>query len=367
MGRFTKSLFKNIKGNKLTLDSRDHLYTSKVFGGLLEGVAADGGNTVPSPLANFFIDRIANRSWLRQMVRSVPIDSKTLDIPILDSGNSVYLGAEGYSMVTEGGSDQASSSMSKAQWSQLTITPKKFHALTGYSTELEEDSALNIAQIVTDELLRSISEAEQQAAMQGSTTLFSWSAGDVRKAFGGIIDSTPGLLAGTGSKWTPVSSVAENWIHAGSSKLTTQNILQLQERLAESNGILNTIMVNPTIGVRLNDPIEFEQFQTIDKIGADAANIRGLVGKLYGADVVVCNDIPTGVSVFNVNTSAPKDTLVLGFDKDTLNLYDRRRITMRMRYKFEEDVIEQQYTQRLTFAAHQKRLLAGLAQVQSAV
>jgi len=369
MGSFTKSLFKHIKGNSIILDSRDHLYNSKVFGGALEGTDSAGGYTVPSPLANFFIDRIAVRSWMRQLIRAVPIDSKTLDIPIMVSGNSVYFGSEGYSMVTEGGSDQSSSSMGKIVWDQLTITPKKFHALTGYSTELEEDSALNIAQITTDELLRGISEAEQLAVMQGSTTLFSWTAGDVRKAFGGIINSTPGTNAGTGAKWTPPTSdsVADNWINAGSSKLTTKDILELQAKLAEQNGILNTIMVNPTVGVRLNDPIEFEQFQTIDKIGGEAANQRGVVGRVYGADVIVCNDLPTGVAVFNVSVSAPKDTLVLGFDKDTLNLYDRRLITMRMRYKFEEDVIEQQYTQRLTFAAHQKKLLAGLAQVQSAV
>lgn len=355
---------------KTIFDSRNYQFTGKAFTGMTEGTDTEGGHTVPSPLANFFKDELPKNSWARKLFEVRSMGGKTLDIPLLTSGDAVYLSDEGKDLLTEGGADQASTSVSKPVWSQLTLTAKKFAGLTGYSTELEEDSVLNIAEIALMKIVRALNEYEEQAFIQGESggSKFGWSAGDTRRAFDGLIDIIQGAAAGTGGNWTPDASTFTNWQDGASTKLTTEHMLQLLATIEENRGECNTIFVSPTIAARLRDPIEFEMLQTVKDIGpTEAALIKGFVGKFYTANIYVSHFMPTGVAVFNTSVVAPKDSLIIGMDKDAVVIGDRRRAEILTRHRFYQDINEIRLTERIAFGAYYPQLVAGVADVQAAI
>ncbi|MFQ5531116.1 MAG: phage major capsid protein [Candidatus Nanoarchaeia archaeon] len=356
----------NLKNvDQLVFDARNYQFTGKAFGGMTEGVAADGGNTVPSLMANYFIDLIATKQTTRNIVKTIPVSGKTFEIPKLTAGDTVYLGGEGKHMLTEGGADQASSSMTKPTWGKITVTPQKLIGLTAFSTELEEDSALNIAQIAIEKLLYALSQWEEKAFIQGEAngTKFSWTAGDPRYAWDGFIDAIPGTELGTGSNWTPDDSSPSNWIDGGSNVLTKSELDQLLAKIEDQGGVCDAIYVTPVVQARMRDKSEFDIFQGLDKIGADAALIKGFVGRFYTANIYVNSHVPVGTT-FGTNTD---DAVVIGFDTTSPFIGDRRTITINERYEFYSDVIELQFTERLDFKFEHNELLAGIADVKNAV
>lgn len=360
---------------KINFSSKNYSFNgkapmSKTYAGLIEGTNSAGGYTVPSPLADWFLNQLDKNSWARQLFEVRTMNSKTLTIPRITDGDTVYLGGEGLNMNTEGGLSQASSSYTKPTWSTLTITPVKFNGLSGYSSELEEDSILNIAQITLKELVKGFNWFEEQAFIQGEAggSKFGWTSGDTRYGFDGLIDKVQGTLASTGNNWTPDSDTNTNWIDGQSQKLTTNMLNQVIAKIEEQRGTCDVMLVSPNVASRLRDKNEFEMLQTVKDIGADrAALIKGFVGRYYTADIFVSHFLPTGVSVFNSSTSDPKDTLMLGLDSKSPVIVDRRKLDLLTRANFYEDVYEMRMTERVGFSAYYDELIAGIADVQSAV
>lgn len=357
----TKKIFK--------FDANKYQFTGKAWSGADTATDSEGGVTVPSPLANWFKDELKKNSWARQLFEVRPMDGKTLKIPLLTTGDAVYLSDEGLDFTTEGGADQSSNSYTKPVWGSMTLTAKKFAGLSGYTTELGEDSSLNVADIMLRKLIQALTEYEEKAFIQGEAggSKFSWSSGDVRYAFDGLIDIVQGSSAATGSNWTPDASTYGNWTDQGSVKLNNDALLGLIAKIEEQRGVCNTILVNPLIAARLRDPTEFEMLQGLKDIGPKAGLIRGFIGRYYTADIYVSHFMPSGVAVFNTSTSAPKDTLILGMDKQSPVIGDRRKIEIMQRHRFYQDVNEVRVTERIAFGAYYPQLIAGVADVQAAI
>ena len=127
------------------------------------------------------------------------------------------------------------------------------------------------------------------------------------------------------------------------------------------------MLVNPQVAARLRNKTEFEMLQRLDAVGKEAALIKGWVGKYYTANVYVSHFMPTGVAVFNTATTSPKDSIVLGLDKSSPIIGDRRSIEVLQRHRFYQDVNEIRLTERIAFGSRYPQLLAGLADVQNAV
>ena len=351
-----------------TFDSKNHVF-GKTYAGMIEDTDSAGGYTVPSPLADWFVNVLAKNSWCRRLFQVRPMPGKTFTIPQITSGDAVYLSGEGLSITTEGGADQASTSYTRPVWDTITLTAKKFNGITGYSTEVEEDSALNVADIAMQELARSLVEFEERAFIQGEAggSKFGWTAGDTRYAWDGLIDICQGDNAGTGANWTPDSSTNSNWTDAEQDKLTADDLNNLLADIEDQKGTCDALFMAPRMLARMRDMTEFEALQTLDKIGDKAALLTGAVAKWYTANIYVSHDMPEGVAVFNSATEAPKDTLILALDTRYPVIADRRKYNVLTRHNFDTDVNEIRINERLAFGTLRPEMIAGLADVQLAI
>ena len=336
--------------------------------------STDVADSIPTITADWFIDQLTFNNKLRQIVQVYRMPNKTVDIPKITGGLKVFIQGEGYDIRTESGLDQASSGYTKPTMSKITLTAKKFSGITGWTSESEEDSVLNLPQLFLNKLAKAMADFEELAMIQGdennalgltgtvggSYDNFPLTAGDVRYAFDGLIAIAPGSSPG----WTPKDPSPSNIIDGGSDALTYDEMNQLFSVIEESAAKLTDIFIRPKVHARLRNDAEFEAFLTVDKIGQDrAANIKGFVGKYYDANVFVTDKVPVGTA-FGTNSD---DTLVIGFDRNELIIGDRRIVSFNKQHEFYRDVIEIRVDERIDFKALHNEGVALIADVKDTI
>jgi len=313
---------------------------------------------IPTETANFFYDRIYWENRLRNIVTTIPMPRETFRIPVKTAGSKVFRQGEGLRLDTESGLDQASSGFVAPTISYIDLVADKFSSITGWTTELEEDSVISIPQMMFEELAISMGEYEELAMLQGDAAAAlglngtitgydnaPFTAGDVRYSFDGLIALTPGADASC-PNWTPKDLTPLNIQDGGSNALTRNELNKLISDLEEQGYRCTDIFMRPRTAGRLRDDVEFEHFQTIKDIGmAKAALIRGYVGDFYGSNVFVTDRIPEGTG-FGTNAD---DSLVLGFDRRLPLIGDRRKINFVKRHAFYVDAEEIKVSERIGF------------------
>jgi hypothetical protein len=283
-------------------------------------IAAQGGETIPTPLADYYLDLLRDSTFLMQEFPHIKMTADTFEIPKLTGKNTAYLIGEGLDMTTEGGADQSSNSYSRTTWSSVTLNAHKLGVLTGYSSELAEDSLISIANMTMLEAVKQMSEAIEQAFIWGDTTgaIVTYTAGQPEKAFDGIIHQVPNSSAAPAG-WTPVNTSHDNMVDAAQALLTRDHLSAFINKLELVTGDrkMHTMAIPPAIIGRLRDNVEFEDFQSISHIGGKAALLRGQVGDFYGVNVVPTGFMPKGgdttpatATTNFVSTAA--DTMILG-------------------------------------------------------
>ena len=128
------------------------------------GTAADGGNLVPDPLSDALINLMEQRGAARQACQRVVMSADTWTVPKVTAHATVYYPAEA-AAITE--SDLA--------FSQVQLTAKKLAALVKMSTEVTEDSIVDIMNVVVESIAYSI-------ALEEDKNLFNGVAGGVNTA-----------------------------------------------------------------------------------------------------------------------------------------------------------------------------------------
>ena len=164
-----------------------------------EGVTSAGGALVPPEFHDSLINLIETHGLMRRLATVVPIGRDDASWPKIDSDVTVY--APG-----EGGSITASSPV-------LSVVPlvcKKIAALTAISSELAEDSAIAIGELVGGSMGRAFAKVEDQAGLLGDGTstyfgytgvtgafqsLASYSAQTVSTALGGLVTAAGNTYA----------------------------------------------------------------------------------------------------------------------------------------------------------------------------
>lgn len=149
---------------------------SGVFAAAGEGTNSTGGYLVPAEMANTIIDLREEFGTARRFCSVVPMMSDTKDVPKRDSGLTAYFVAE-----------NAAATESQKGWSNVNLTAKKAAVLTRYSTELDEDAIINMA----DDLSREIAYAF--AVLEDACL---WN-GDGSPTYGGIYGLRPKIIATT--------------------------------------------------------------------------------------------------------------------------------------------------------------------------
>lgn len=161
-----------------------------IYNAMSEGTDSAGGFTVPTPLSSTIVRLVEEYGLARQLARVVPMSADVLNVPRRTAGLTTYFPAEG-----------ASITASDLTFAQATVTAKKYAALAIMSTELDEDSVINMADLVADEIALAFATSEDT----------NWLIGDGTGTYASVSGFADALAAGAtydaGSGETTVASL----------------------------------------------------------------------------------------------------------------------------------------------------------------
>ncbi len=164
-----------------------------------EGTNTAGGFTVFDQVSNDVIDLREKYGVFRQNVKVVPMTSDHLKI------NRRTGGLTGYWL-----SEAGSFTQSQKSWDQVTLTPKKRGILVLWSTELNEDSVVNLADDLASEAAYEFATVEDQCGFIGDGTSTYAGMRGVAWKFETENTSLAGLVtAATGHDTTPEIDITD--------------------------------------------------------------------------------------------------------------------------------------------------------------
>lgn len=350
-------------------------------------IAADGGETIPSPLADYYMDLLRDSTFVRQLGGTIGMKSKTLEIPKQLTGNQLYVVGEGSKMTSEGGADGSSSSYSKSTLGSITLTNYKLGVLAGYTTELAEDSLIDIARFVITNGALAMAEGEELAFLWGSTDTGGnelgedYDVGQPSSLFSGLIQEVPyasnsGVVTvGGASGWTsPNTGNGDHVIDAGQALLAQSHLNKAKALVSneKGNGKVTDFLVTPNILARMRDPVEWDNFQRLDAIGGKAALLTGAVGDFYGSNIISTGFLPTGdktaaggypVDAAGLFVENAGDGMVLGLDRRAYVIGQRRAVEVRTQHNFDQDVEEIRFLERVAFKVRRPEWLVLVGDV----
>lgn len=130
-----------------------------------EGVNSDGGYLVPDEFSSEVIDLREKYGVLRQNAKVEPMAKETKKVPVRTGGLTAYLVGE-TSAMTE----------STKAWGQVSLVAKKLGVLTRMTSELNEDSLVNLADDLAQEISYTFAYSEDLAGFvgDGTSTYYGW-------------------------------------------------------------------------------------------------------------------------------------------------------------------------------------------------
>lgn len=143
---------------------------------LAGGVFTTGGALVPEEMASTIIDLREQFGIMRQCARVMPMGSDVMTIPRRTGSGTASWTGEG-----------AAITQSTAAFDNVELVAKKLAALSLISTELTEDSMIDIAAYVAEDFAQVVAEAEDDAYLNGDGT----------STYGGIVGIRVALIDGT--------------------------------------------------------------------------------------------------------------------------------------------------------------------------
>jgi HK97 family phage major capsid protein len=286
--------------------------------------AGVGGDFLPVPLANTFIDLVRDQNWVRQLVQTVPMGSKTLDFPKILTGPSVYYESAENAQAVE-------TSMTTGS---VRLTAKKLFAQLKASEELFEDAAFDMDTIIRQHFVNSLADAEEEAFVDGETTHTAsavtpgaatesnWYTKDHRLIFDGLATLSTASGAATG-------------VNGAGASITSAMIREAIYNLGVYARSMKDVVVllNPWSA---NELLDDAKLVTLDKYGSQATIFTGEIGRLYGqARVLTSPYLADGKGVFfhRGNPLIGDRRLVRLRGEDVIE-YDQRRLVISERLDF---------------------------------
>lgn len=122
-----------------------------------ETIDSAGGALVPNELSDAIIDLREEYGVFRKLAKVYPMGRDTITVPRRSGGLTVVPTSEGGS-ITE----------SQKTWNQVTLTARGLKILTAYSTELDADAVINIADDLASEMATAFAQFEDQRGFRGT-------------------------------------------------------------------------------------------------------------------------------------------------------------------------------------------------------
>jgi len=128
-------------------------------------LSESGGGTGPelilTPVEAEVLRLIKDNSYIRQVCRTMPMISKSHNIPSLDTDVTAAFIAEA-GAITD--------SMAATNWSSMTLTAKKLAGIATISAELLQDSAIALSEFLFTAIAEQIGRLEDTEALEGAGT-----------------------------------------------------------------------------------------------------------------------------------------------------------------------------------------------------
>lgn len=121
-----------------------------------EGVNSAGGFLVPEEFSMDIIDLRDQYGMFRRLCQVMPMGRDTMTVPRRVGGLTAFAVGEG-----------VAPAQSQAAWDQVRLTANKWAVLTLMSSELDEDAAVNVGDILVGEMAYAFAVAEDTAGFSG--------------------------------------------------------------------------------------------------------------------------------------------------------------------------------------------------------
>jgi HK97 family phage major capsid protein len=176
------SVFGNVKAHEWCMKN------GVVLRAQSEGVNTAGGFLVPEEIAMDIIVLRDEYGLARRKLQVMPMGRDTITVPRLASGLTAYFVGEG-----------ATITASQAAWNQVRLTAKKLGALTILSSELDEDAAVNVGDILVGEMAYAFANKEDTVLFSGTGISTDGGITGLRTIFNAGVGSLIGAVdAGSG-------------------------------------------------------------------------------------------------------------------------------------------------------------------------
>ncbi len=161
-----------------------------------EGVNEKGGFLVPDEFGNDLIDLREVYGVFRREAKIVPMTSETRSDPRRAGGLTAYFVGEA-----------VAGTLSDLAWDRVELVAKKLMVLTRYSSELNEDSIINLGDTIAGEIAYAFAQKEDDCGFNGDGTSTYGGIVGVRekiKGLSGTIADISGLQVATGNLYSEI-------------------------------------------------------------------------------------------------------------------------------------------------------------------
>lgn len=165
--------------------------------GQIETVNSLGGWLVPDEFENDMIDLREAYGIFRNLAKRTTMRSDTKSVPRRTSGLTAYF-------VGEGGAGTESTK----GWDRVALTARKIMVLARYSSELDEDSLIDMANDLAEEIAYAFAQKEDDCGFNGDGTSAYGTIIGVRprlRAVDATIANIKGLKVATGNTWSEIT------------------------------------------------------------------------------------------------------------------------------------------------------------------
>lgn len=236
--------------------------------------SGEGDEFVPDDLAAELMEQVRLQNKVYGLFPEVEMPTNPYKFPVEGADATAYVVAES---TGEDGTGQNKAAASNPGSANMTLTAKKIMARTYFSTEVQEDSIVPIADYVKGKISRAISDGLEKAVLDGDTAASQdsdSSAGDALTAWNGLRKLA---LAVSGLK-----------VDLGT--FNVANVRSLRKAMGKYgvNPADLAWIVGPSV---YNQLMGLDVVQTLDKYGPNATILTGELGKFDGIPLIVSEHV----------------------------------------------------------------------------
>lgn len=285
--------------------------------------AGEGDEWVPTGMSPALVEEVTQMGMIEQMHPHIPMPTQPYDVPLQVGRLTAYLASE---QTADSGQTAVTKSSGASMTNKLTLTAVDLAVEVLTSKHLEEDSIVAILPFLRAEVVKALARGIEEAGINGDTTathqdtdIEAAGATDRRTAWMGfrklaLANNYSVDFAGAGNAFDFETFMKVRAKHGkyGINPTDLYWILSLQ-------GYFKALSLKDSGG----SPV----VTTLDKMGARATAITGVLGSLGGSDIAVSEFSRDDLNASGVNGAVAGDNIkssILSVQKSGFVFGDRR-------------------------------------------